>query len=184
MGPTLYLDILIEGVPVQAMFDTGTQSSIVSRDVLHAIGRHLEHQGRPLPALWEPCTTLFGKDGDKGPEILATAQFDATVEADGKTVCATLFVQHDSVQPCLLGTNIIPYLGVSITRANGEALITAPQSEPTNARVCLVQATTIRAKKGVLLNGGLTIILFKLNVVLTVILVKLSVVCLNLHATL
>ena len=148
VGPTLYLDILIEGVPVRAMFDTGAQSSIVSRDVLHTIGRHLERQGRPIPALREPCTTLFGKDGDKGPEIFVTAQFDATVEADGKTVCATLFVQPDSVQPCLLGTNIIPYLGVSITRANGEALITSPQSEPTIARVCLVQATTIPSQKG------------------------------------
>ena len=101
VGPTLYLDILIEGVPVRAMFDTGAQSSIISRNVLHTIGRHLERQGRPLPALREPCTTLFGKDGDMGPEIVVTAQFDATVEADGKTVCATLFVQPDSVQPCL-----------------------------------------------------------------------------------
>ena len=152
VGPTLYLDILIEDVPVRAMFDTGAQSSIISHDVLHAIGRHLERQGCPLPALREPCTTLFGKDGDKGPEILATAQFDATVEADAKTVCATLFVQPDSVQPCLLGTNIIPYLDVSITRANGEALITSPQSEPTIARVCLVQATTIPSQKGRFVN--------------------------------
>ena len=148
VGPTLYLDILIEGVPVRAMFDTGAQSSIVSREVLHAIGRHLGRQGRPVPTLRKPCTTLFGKDGDKGPEIVVTAQFDATVEADGKTVCATLFVQPDSVQPCLLGTNIIPYLGVSITRANGEALATSPQSEPTVSRVCLVQATTIPSQKG------------------------------------
>ena len=86
VGPTLYLDILIEGVPVRAMFDTGTQSLIVSRDILHVIARHLEYQGHPLPALREPCTTLFGKDKDRGPEILVIAQFDATVEADGKTV--------------------------------------------------------------------------------------------------
>ena len=119
MGPTLYLDILIEGVPVRAMFDTGAQSSIVSRDVLHATGRRLKSQGRSLPALGEPCTTLFGKDGDQGPKIAVTAQFDATVEADGKMVRATLFVQPDSLQPCLLGTNIIPYLGVSIQELTG-----------------------------------------------------------------
>ena len=145
VGPTLYLDIQIEGVPVRAMFDTGAQSSIVSRDVLHAIGQSMKRQGRPLPALREPCTTLFGKDGDKGPEIVITAQFDATIEADGKTVCATLFVQPDSVQPCLLGTNIIPYLGVSIT---GEALVSSPQAKPTVAHVRLVQATTIPSRKG------------------------------------
>ena len=94
----------------------------------------------------EPCTTLLGKDGDKGSEIVDTAQFDATIEADSKTVCGTLFVQLDSVQPCLLDTNIIP-LGVSITRGNGEALISSPQTKPTVAHVCLVQATTIPSQK-------------------------------------
>ena len=63
-------------------------------------------------------------------------------------MCHFIFVQHDSVQPCLLGTNIIAYLGASIIRANGEALITSPQTEHAVARVCLVQATTIPSQNG------------------------------------
>ena len=81
----------------------------------------------PLPALGELCTTFFRKDRDKGPDIVVAAQFDATMEADGKMVCTTLFVQPDSVQPCLLCTNIIPYLGVSTTTASGEAVVISPQ---------------------------------------------------------
>ena len=55
----------------------------------------------PLAGTWNAkdapyllCTTLFGKDEDKVPEIGVIARFDATVEADGKMVCATLFAWH------------------------------------------------------------------------------------------
>ena len=143
----------------------------------------MERQGHPLPALREPCT-LFGKDGDTGPEIFVTAQFDATVEADGKMVCATLFVQPDSVQPCLLGTNIIPYLGVSIARANGEALITSPQSEPTIARVCLVQATTILSQKGRFVKCRVDNSPFKVKCRVDSNPCEVKCCCLNLHTTL
>lgn len=38
IGATLELDVKIEGVGVTAMVDTGSQSSIISRTVLHMIG--------------------------------------------------------------------------------------------------------------------------------------------------
>ena len=109
------------------MFDTGAQSLIVSHDVLHAIGRHLECKGRTLPALREPCTTLFGKDRDKGPKIIVTAQFDATMVKRYVPPCLSNLIVYNH--------NCLAYIGVSITRANGEALITFPQPEPTIARV-------------------------------------------------
>ncbi len=40
VGPTLYLEVLIDGVHVYAMVDTGSQSTIISRALLHAIGCH------------------------------------------------------------------------------------------------------------------------------------------------
>ena len=45
VGPTLRLRLHIEGVPVEAMVDTGSQSTVISRAVLHEVGRHLRHQG-------------------------------------------------------------------------------------------------------------------------------------------
>jgi hypothetical protein len=57
--------LTIEGVPVQAMVDTGSQSTIISHDVLHKVGRYLASQGKPLPELKVPTVRLYGKDGKK-----------------------------------------------------------------------------------------------------------------------
>ena len=51
IGPTLELDISIEGVEVAAMVDTGAQSSIISRSTLLKVGRHLRALGKPVPKL-------------------------------------------------------------------------------------------------------------------------------------
>jgi len=45
VGPTLLLALRIEGVQVSALVDTGSQSTIISRQVLHDIGKHLHSQG-------------------------------------------------------------------------------------------------------------------------------------------
>lgn len=45
VGPTLVMDVTIEGETVEAMVDTGSQSTIISRDALHRIGRRLKSQG-------------------------------------------------------------------------------------------------------------------------------------------
>lgn len=39
VGRTLNVDLTIEGVPVQAMVDTGSHSTIISRDILHQVGK-------------------------------------------------------------------------------------------------------------------------------------------------
>ena len=52
VGPTL-LALQIEGVQVSALVDTGSQSTIISRQVLQGIGKHLHSQGKPLPQVGE-----------------------------------------------------------------------------------------------------------------------------------
>ncbi len=39
-----------------------------------------------------------------------------------------MFVQPDSAQECLLGMNAIPFLGLVMTRSNGETLWSPPNS--------------------------------------------------------
>ena len=64
IGPTLVLDIVIEGEPVEVMVDSGSQSMIVSREMLHRIGRRLARQGQPLPQLETVSgIKLWGKMG-------------------------------------------------------------------------------------------------------------------------
>ena len=146
VGPTLLLDLQIEGVPVEALVDTGSQSTIISRTTLHTIAKHLRENGHPLPKLEEPTVKLFGKDGQNGGrELVITAQLNVTLEADGRSVSAPVFVQPDSEQPCLLGMNAAPLLGLSFLRANGKPLCADSEVRAEGARIRLLHAVTIRA---------------------------------------
>ena len=134
VGPTVYIDLLINGEPVRAMVDTGAQSTIISRSMLHAIGCRAKSEGHPLPVLVQPSVRLYGKDGKGGGrELMITAELQVTLEADCKSTCVSVFVQPNSEQKCLLGMNAIPSLGISVLRANGEPLISA--CEPSTPKV-------------------------------------------------
>ena len=127
VGSTVSLEVRIEDVPVEAMVDTGAQSTIISRATLNAIGAHLKERGQPLPKLELPTVHLYGKDGRKGGRRLnVTAQLNLTFSMDGMCVTVPVFVQPDSEQACLLGMNVIPHLGIKLVRANGKPLIPTP----------------------------------------------------------
>jgi hypothetical protein len=55
------------------------------------------------------------------------------------------FIQPESEQKCLIGMNIIPFLGITICRANGKPLHAIVEHD---AQVRLVQSTTIPSMKG------------------------------------
>ena len=55
--------MLVEGVAVSAMVDTGSQSTIVSHSLLHKVFKHVEREGKLLPKLECPSTKLRGKGG-------------------------------------------------------------------------------------------------------------------------
>ena len=149
VGPTLCLPVCVGGVEVEALVDTGSQSTIISRAMLHDIARYSKSHGQPLPVLEEPRTRLYGKDGaGGGRELVITAQMKANIEADSECACVTVFVQPDSEQKCLLGMNVLPDLGLKITRANGEPLIVKEEPNPVVARVRLVQSCTVPSLKG------------------------------------
>lgn len=112
VGPTPILNATVEGVPVGALVDSGSQSTIISRSLLHQVARKLRAEGKQLPKLTKPTVKLYGKDGQSGKgELNITAQVTLSVAADGKTVNVPVFVQSDSQQSCLLGMNAIPKLG-------------------------------------------------------------------------
>ena len=66
VGTWLHVEICIEGLPVSAMVDTGSQSTIISRETLHAVNQHLKQEERTLPPLELPTVQLYGEDGCKG----------------------------------------------------------------------------------------------------------------------
>ena len=149
VGPSVYMEVMIGGVTVDAMVDTGAQSTIISRELLHKITRHLRGVGKSPPQLEKPSARLYGKDGvGGGRELVVTAQLTIPIEADGESACVPVFVQPESSQACLLGMNALPALGFTLLRANGEALVTKAGTDTKIARVRLVQSTTIPSLKG------------------------------------
>ena len=59
VGPTLMLELFVEGLQA-AVVDTASNSTIISRPMLHSIKCHLESLGKPIPKLELPCMGMKG----------------------------------------------------------------------------------------------------------------------------
>ena len=131
VGPSYWLEVLVEGVSVSAMVDTGSQSTIVSRSLLHKVFKHMEREGKPLPKLECPSAKLRGKGGHP---IDVTAQVKFTFSVNGRSIVTLgpVFVQPNSEQECLLESNVLSVIGITATRASGEPLTASLIDEPTS----------------------------------------------------
>ena len=148
VGPVLLLNLQIEGLPVEAMVDTGSQSTIISRNTLHKVKDQLLRQGKEVPKLRLPSVKLYGKDCDNDRnELNITSEVTLTLEVDGRSVKAPVFVQPNSEQPCLLGMNIAPELGLKFLDTQGFPLKECP-SQICQGKVQLIQASTLPGRKG------------------------------------
>ena len=145
VGPTLMLDLSVEGLQVAAVVDTASNSSIISCSMLHEIKRHLQARGEPMPQLELPCVPLYGKEGTKGKPLDITAQVSLTFSCDGRRDTVPTFIQPENEQKCLIGMNVLPFLGITIRRANGKPLHAVVEHD---VQVRLVQSTTIPSMKG------------------------------------
>ena len=150
VGPSYWLQVTVEGLPVSALVDTGSQSTIISRSLLHKVFKHLKENGKALPILEHPCTKFKGKGGHA---IGVTAQVLFTLAVDGKSTAVPVFVQPDSEQECLLGSNVLPALGISVVRANGRKLTVSVENGVEPAHVNLVQSVIIPGQKGRFVRG-------------------------------
>lgn len=62
VGPSYWLQISVEGAVVPALVDTGSQSTIKLRSLLHKVFCHLKMAGKHLPQLVYQCTKIRGRD--------------------------------------------------------------------------------------------------------------------------
>ena len=137
VGPMLFLDVYVEGEKVEAMVDCGAPTTIISCRLLHSVAKNMQQQE---PELKRPVLKLYGRDGKR--ELVITAHTNLTIEADGKSACVPVFIQPDSNQPCLLGMNATPTLGLSFDRANREPITCkANTTQSVSASVCLIETT-------------------------------------------
>ena len=144
VGPMLFLDLEIEGVPVEAVVDCGSPATIIFRSMLHEIARSLQRAGKPSPQMSKPSIKVYGKDGKKsGHELVCTAQLEVTIQADGQTACVPVIIQPDSEQACLLGTNATSLLGLKFLRATNKSLRAGTEPKQSVTRDRLVRTISI-----------------------------------------
>ena len=121
----MYVDLTIEGIPVQVMADTGSQSTIISHDIIAQSWQTLGTSGITIaPASGTNCMIVsYGKDRKKTKsELKIWAEALLTMEADDAQIQTLVFIQPDSDQPCFLGMNAAPSLNLQFLRANGQPL--------------------------------------------------------------
>ncbi len=150
IGTLLHVEVLIEGLPVKAMIDTGAQSTIISRATLHDVYRHLKSKQQELPPLEIPTVHLYGKGGADGRrELVITAQVPLQFTLGDRSVSVpVLCSQIDSEQTCLLGINAIPALGIDVTWNKGNPCDPSSSDAQRMANVSLVKSVTVPCNKG------------------------------------
>ena len=117
VGPVVFLEVQIEGYPVKAVVDTGAQSTIISRDLLHRIAKYMRDAGREDPTLVHPSAKLYGRSGSDSSELTISAEVQFELSLDGHCM---------KVPVCLLGMNVLPRLGVQFLRRDGMPLTVEP----------------------------------------------------------
>ena len=112
--------------------------------MLHEIKHHAPASPRDVYASIR--VTLCGKEGTKGKPLDITAQASLTFAGDGRRVITVSnFIQPVREQKCLIGMNVISFLGITVHRANGKPLHAIVEHD---AQVRLVQTTSIPSMKG------------------------------------
>ena len=77
------------------------------------------------------------------------------ISSDQSSMSTTVpvFVQPDSEQECLLRSNVLPALGISVVRANGQKLTASIENEAEPDYINLVQSVTIPSQKDRFVKG-------------------------------
>ena len=109
-GSLLRACVEIEGLPAEAVVDTGAQCTAIFRVLLRNLGRHKRERKMELPKCTPPSVMLFGQGGKGGDELAITAEVPFHFALDGYSSYAPVIVKPDSDNQCLLGMNVIPSL--------------------------------------------------------------------------
>ena len=96
---------------------------------------------------------FYGKGGE---QLIITARIQLTVEADGRSAIVPVFVQPDSSQACLLGSNVLMHLGVTVQRASGDP-VKLVGGEVSQYQVRLVQAVSVPSGKAKFVKAKLDV---------------------------
>ena len=143
LGPTLNLSLMVDGIPIKALVDTGCPATIISREICRKI-LDKEREAEP-PELWMERATKrlqhpsLSLKAYCGTELSIGAEIAVQVTTPYHTVHGSVLVQKDTPVDMLLGTDLMPALGIKVLDADGRSLL----SEEQPVQVAAEQATRV-----------------------------------------
>ena len=157
MGPVLKSEVTVDGLPTRALLDTGSPVSIISLDFFlqAAVAKRTDKQP---PAEWErevherlqPASMSLRSYG--GAELPVVAQVMCHLNRKGFSVNALLQVQKGAPVDLLLGTDVLPQLGFSLTEKQNptepdilQEDMATPGQVPATAEVKLIRPARLPA---------------------------------------
>ena len=130
-------------VPPRALVDTGCPATIISREICRKI-LDKEREAEP-PELWMERATKrlqhpsLSLKAYCGTELSIGAEIAVQVTTPYHTVHGSVLVQKDTPVDMLLGTDLMPALGIKVLDADGRSLL----SEEQPVQVAAEQATRV-----------------------------------------
>ena len=132
LGPTPKIPVIVEGIEVEALVDTGCPATIISKTLCRHIldGGHNqensavcnEHrcQMEKKLHLSEPSLQLHAYCGT---QLSIGAEITVTLVAGEYEAKDVVLVQENTPVDLLLGTNLMPKLGIKVLDAKGQSLL-------------------------------------------------------------
>ena len=129
LGPTLTTEVELEGVPVQALLDTGLPATIVSLNLILELLASKRPKAQS-PADWrkevekrlEPSTVTLQNYG--GGQLSLIRQIQVKLSKAGNQADAIIQVQQDAPVGLLLGTDVLAPLGFAMLEPDSEGVTT------------------------------------------------------------
>ena len=135
LGPTLIIPLKVDGVPVQALIDTGCPATIISREICKRILDNQEGQplsseqrkDRAIKRLQQPSLLLKAYCGK---ELCIGAEIAVQVATPHHAVNRVVLVQKDTPVDMLLGTDLMFALGIRVLDGDGQSLLEQVEEQP------------------------------------------------------
>jgi len=132
LGPTPKIPVTVEGIEVEALVDTGCPATIISKTLCHqildgghnqenpaALGEHRCQMEKKLH-LNEPSLQLHAYCGS---QLSIGAEITVNLKAGEYQANAVVLVQENTPVDLLLGTNLMPKLGIQVLDTMGQSLL-------------------------------------------------------------
>ena len=128
LGPTVTATVHIDGVPTEALIDTGSPSTIVSLEYAMCVLRNKlpqftnEEQWQAFVAEMKPPTVALKSYG--GDELFLIGQWQVCLSTPGHTLNTMVQVQKDPPVKLLLGTDAQAALGFALIQSDSDGATT------------------------------------------------------------